>query len=67
MSTRRNLKRRLHQYRKGMYQRWLGTVLLHCEQGFRKVRGYKHIKSVVEEVKRRQIEVQDKPALKIAA
>jgi len=26
-----------------MRQRWLGTVLLHCEKGFRKVKGYKHI------------------------
>lgn len=26
-----------------MRQRWLGTVLLHCEKGFRKVKGYKEI------------------------
>lgn len=58
-----NIKR----YRKGMYQRWLATVLLHCEQGFRRARGFRQIKSVVEEIKRQQVEGQDRPALKLAA
>jgi len=30
-----------------MAQRWLGAVLLHCEQGFKRVKGYAAIKQVV--------------------
>jgi hypothetical protein len=58
-----NIKR----YRKGMYQRWLGAVLLHCEEGFKRVKGYRQIKSVVEELKRLQAKEQDGPAPKLAA
>ena len=61
------LKTRLSSFAQGMHQRWLGTVPLSCENGFRKVRGYRQIKSVVEEIKRQQVEEQDRPALKIAA
>lgn len=30
-----------------MSQRWLGAVLLHCEKGFRRVRGYDAISEVI--------------------
>jgi len=66
-STVREGEANIKRYRKGMHQRWLGTVLLSCENGFRKVRGYRQIKSVVEKIKRRQVEKQDRPALKLAA
>jgi transposase-like protein len=58
-----NIKR----YQKGMYQRWLGAVLLHCEEGFTRVKGYRQIQSVVEEIKRLQAREQDGPAPKLAA
>jgi transposase-like protein len=34
-----------------MMQRWLATILMKAEKGFRKVRGYKKIKEVVERIK----------------
>lgn len=37
-----------------MRQRWLGTVLLHAEQGFRRVRGYMQIPEVQAAIKRTQ-------------
>ena len=47
-STVRDCKRNLKRYRGSrMAQRWLGAVLLHCEQGFRRVKGYAGIKQVV--------------------
>jgi transposase-like protein len=66
-STVRDGEGNIKRYRKGMYQRWLGAVLLHCEQGFKRVKGYRQIKSVVEEIKRQQVVEQDGPALKLAA
>jgi transposase-like protein len=66
-STVRDGEGNIKRYRKGMKQRWLATVLLNCEKGFRKVRGFRQIKSVVEEIKRKQIDKQDRPALKLAA
>jgi hypothetical protein len=54
-------------YRKGMYQHWLGAVLLHRGEGFKKVKGYRQIKSVVVELKRLQAKEQNGPALKLAA
>ena len=47
-----------------MHQRWLGTVLLNCEAGFRTVKGYSQIESVVEEISK--LHGQDGPALTIA-
>jgi len=58
-----NIKR----YRKGMHQRWLATVLLHCEQGFRRVRGFRQIKSVLEEITRQHGDAQDGPRIRLAA
>lgn len=39
-----------------MSQRWLGAVLLHCEQGFKKVKGYAGIKQVMEAIEAEQAE-----------
>jgi transposase-like protein len=37
----------IKRYRSGsMTQRWLGTVLLNCEKGFRKINGHRSIKAV---------------------
>ncbi len=47
-STVRNCEDNLKRYRGSrMSQRWLGAVLLHCEQGFKRVKGYAAIKQVV--------------------
>jgi transposase-like protein len=37
-----------------MMQRWLATILLHCEQSFKRVRGYRTIPAVVAEIERQQ-------------
>ena len=37
-----------------MMQRWLSSILLHCEQGFQRVRGYRTIPAVVAEIERQQ-------------
>jgi len=43
-STVRDAEMNIKRFRgSAMRQRWLGTVLLHCEKGFRKVKGYKDI------------------------
>lgn len=39
-----------------MMQRWLATTLLHCEEGFRKVRSFRSIPDVVVEIERQRME-----------
>jgi transposase-like protein len=39
-----------------MAQRWLAAVCVHCEQGFKRVKGYKGITAVVERIKAEQAE-----------
>ncbi len=39
-----------------MAQRWLGAVLLHCEQGFRRIKGYAAIKTVRAVIETQQAE-----------
>ena len=39
-----------------MFQRWLGAVLLHYEQGFKRVKGYASIKQVVAAIEAEQAE-----------
>ena len=39
-----------------MSQRWLATVLLHCEKGFRRVKGYLGITEVVATIEQVQEE-----------
>jgi putative transposase len=40
-----------------MAQRWLAAVCLYCENGFKRVKGYKGIKAVVERIEAEQAEV----------
>jgi len=47
----RNIK---HYLNSKMSQRWLASVLLYAEEGFRTVKGFKQIPEVVERIKRLQ-------------
>lgn len=54
-STVRDCEDNLKRYRGSrMSQRWLGAVLLHCEQGFKRVKGYAAIKQVVAAIEAEQ-------------
>ncbi len=56
-STVRDCEGNLKRYRGSrMAQRWLGAVLLHCEQGFKRVKGYAAIKQVVAAIDAEQAE-----------
>jgi hypothetical protein len=56
-STVRDCEDNLKRYRGSrMSQRWLGAVLLHCEQGFKRVKGYAAIKQVVAAIEAEQAE-----------
>lgn len=56
-STVRDCEGNLKRYRGSrMSQRWLGAVLLHCEQGFKRVKGYAAIKTVVTAIEAEQAE-----------
>jgi putative transposase len=33
-----------------MSQRWLASVILYCEQGFRRIKGYSHIANLIERI-----------------
>ena len=47
-STVRQYERNIKRYRgSGMLQRWLATVMLEAEQGFRRIKGYKSISEVI--------------------
>lgn len=50
-STVRDCEGNIKRYRDSkMMQRWLASVLLHCEKGFRKIKGYKSIPAVLKEI-----------------
>jgi putative transposase len=54
-STVRELELNIKRYRGSkMMQRWLATVLLECEAGFRKVKGYEYINDVVKNIEKEQ-------------
>lgn len=54
-STVRECEDNLKRYRgSSMSQRWLGAVLLHCERGFKRVKGYAVIKTVVATIEAEQ-------------
>ena len=54
-STVRDCEGNIKRYRgTGMTQRWLAAVCLHCEKGFRKVKGYRSITSVVKKIEAMQ-------------
>ena len=56
-STVRDCEGSLKRYRGSrMSQRWLGAVLLHCEQGLMRVKGYAAIKQVIAAIKAEQAE-----------
>ena len=56
-STVRDCEGNIKRYRgTSMAQRWLAAVCLHCEKGFRKVKGYRSIASVVKNIVAMQAE-----------
>ena len=56
-STVRDCEGNIKRYRNSaMSQRWLATVLLHCEKGLRRVKGYLGIPEVIETIEQTQEE-----------
>jgi transposase-like protein len=56
-STVRDCEGNIKRYRGSrMSQRWLATVCLHCEKGFKRVKGYKDINEVVIRIEVEQVE-----------
>ena len=56
-STVRHCEANIKRYHNSaMSQRWLATVLLHCEKGFRKVKGYLGIAEVMVTIEQTQEE-----------
>lgn len=52
-STVRDCETNIKRYRgSAMSQRWLAAVLLYCEKGFRRIKGYTDIPAVIESVER---------------
>ena len=50
-STVRDCEANIKRYRgSAMSQRWLAAALLHCEKGFRKIKGYRDITTLIESV-----------------
>jgi len=56
-STVRDCEMNIKRFRgSAMRQRWLGTVLLHCEKGFKKVKGHREIAAVLRTIDGAQCE-----------
>ena len=56
-ATVRDCEGNIKRYRgSSMSQRWLAAVCLHCEKGFRRVKGYRGIKEVVRKIEKEQAE-----------
>ncbi len=54
-SSVRKYERNVKRYRTSkMAQRWLGSVLLHCEKKFNRVRGHDYIAGVIKNIKKQQ-------------
>jgi putative transposase len=54
-STVRHCEGNIKRYRGSkMMQRWLASVLLHCEQGFRKIKGHDYINQFIESIEKEQ-------------
>ena len=54
-STVRDCERNIKRYRDSpMAQRWLAAVCLHCEKGFRRVKGYQESTAVVRSIEGEQ-------------
>ena len=61
----RDCERNIKRYRdSGIMQRWLASVLLYCEKGFQRVKGFAVIKDMIEFIDSEQA---DETILKIAA
>lgn len=61
----RDCESNIKRYRNsGMMQRWLASVLLYCEKGFQRVKGFAAIKEVIERIDSEQA---NEDTLKIAA
>jgi putative transposase len=64
-STVRDCEGNIRRYRgSAMSQRWLATVLLHCEKGFRRVKGYLGIPEVITTIE--QVQEENCPQQKAA-
>ncbi len=51
LSTVRDCEMNIERFRgSAMRQRWLGTVLPHCEKGFKKIKGHKDIAAVLKTI-----------------
>jgi transposase-like protein len=62
-STVRDCESNIKRYRgTSMAQRWLAAVCLHCEQGFKRIKGYASIASMVQKIEALQAEGQSLPA-----
>jgi len=56
-STVRDCEGNIKRYRGSrMSQRWLAAVCLHCEKGFRRIKGYRGIKEVARRIEKEQVE-----------
>lgn len=52
-STVRNCEGNIKRYRtSAMAQRWLASVLLHCEKGFRRIKGYRDIPQIIANIEK---------------
>lgn len=61
-STVRDCEGNIKRYRgTSMAQRWLAAVCLHCEQGFKRIKGYAAIASMVQKIEALQAEGQSLP------
>jgi putative transposase len=61
-STVRDCESNIKRYRgTSMAQRWLAAVCLHCEQGFKRIKGYASIASMVQKIEALQAEGQSLP------
>lgn len=59
-STVRDCEGNIKRYRGSrMAQRWLASVLLHCEEGFRKIKGHQHIPDVIKNIDMEQNEMKE--------
>lgn len=57
----RDSEKNIKRYRNSkMAQRWLGSILLHSEKKFRRVKGFLQIGTVIEEIQRQQKELDEK-------
>jgi putative transposase len=67
-STVRDCEGNIKRYRDSrMMQRWLASVLLHCEKGFRRIKGFASIPDVVRQIEAGEEITQSQKTLKKAA